>query len=381
MADNSDLYEDLVQLVELAIKGKDRDISLYVRRLVARHRKDNPAISERLQKAIRSSNFSPSLIREAQPSQELVPRDQETRAELLRIEENPQLEVEPVYSDQIADQLKRILDERKMEIQLIEKGLMPTRSILLIGEPGVGKTLTARWIARELRKPLVSLDLATVMSSFLGRTGWNIRQALDYAKTVPCVLLLDEFDALAKMRDDPTEIGELKRLVAVLLQEIDLWPATGLLIAATNHEKLLDPAVWRRFDVQIRFPLPDHRSIRALLERYIEPGRDVSQALLAACACAMVGMSFSDVQRTIRHIMMTRAIRNESLASQMERLIESYAPTLASKDEKIKFADMLRSTGLSERKIHEVTGLSRDTLRKYRAQKPLAVGKRKRSKE
>ena len=73
------------------------------------------------------------------------------------------------------------------------------------------------------------------MSSFLGRTGGNLRLVLDYAKGQDCILLLDELDAIAKRRDDATEVGELKRLVTVLLQEIDDWPATGLLLAATNH--------------------------------------------------------------------------------------------------------------------------------------------------
>jgi len=94
------------------------------------------------------------------------------------------------------------------------------------------------------------------MSSFLGKTGSNIRVVLDFARRQPCVLLLDEFDAITKRRDDSAEIGELKRLVTVLIQAIDEWPADGLLVAATNHPELLDPAIWRRFDRVVEFPLP-----------------------------------------------------------------------------------------------------------------------------
>lgn len=129
--------------------------------------------------------------------------------------------------------------------------------MVFTGPPGVGKTLAARWLAVQLHRPLLILDLASVMSSFLGRTGSNLRNVMDYAKSVECVLLLDEFDAIAKRRDDNGEIGELKRLVTVLLQEIDDWPVGGLLVAATNHGSLLDPAAWRRFEVQIDFPLPN----------------------------------------------------------------------------------------------------------------------------
>src|SRR5690606_32775240 len=106
-------------------------------------------------------------------------------------------------------------------------------------------------------RPLLILDLASVMSSYLGRTGTNLRHVLDYAKSLDCVLLLDELDAIAKRRDDRGEIGELKRLVTVLLQQIDDWPPKSLLIAATNHADLLDPALWRRFDVTLEFPIPD----------------------------------------------------------------------------------------------------------------------------
>src|SRR3546814_5936003 len=128
------------------------------------------------------------------------------------------------------------------------------------------------------------------MSSFLGKTGNNVRAVFDHAISRPCVLLLDEFDAIAKRRDDDTDVGELKRLVNVLLQALDDWPANSMLIAATNHGDLLDPAVWRRFDHVLQFKAPDHALIEHYLAEFVE-----SEPVRANLAALLVGASFSAI--------------------------------------------------------------------------------------
>ena len=168
------------------------------------------------------------------------------------------------------------------------------KSLLLCGPPGVGKTMSASWLAQELSLPLMTLDLATVVSSYLGKTGTNVRAALDFAQQAPCVLLLDEFDAIAKRRDDDRDVGELKRLVTVLLQTVDEWSPTSLLVAATNHGELLDPAIWRRFDLTVEIPLPTREQRQVQL---MDSGVDRVTSAVVAYWCE--GASADSLARAI----------------------------------------------------------------------------------
>src|SRR6202167_4526051 len=133
----------------------------------------------------------------------------------------------------------------------------PGRACMLFGKPGTGKTKLGYWLAERLGLPLVIARLDGLMSSFLRTTARNIGSLFDFANRYRCVLLLDEFDSLAKLRDDPQEVGEIKRVVNALLQNLDGRREVGLTIGITNHPRLLDSAVWRRFEVQLEIPKPD----------------------------------------------------------------------------------------------------------------------------
>ena len=140
-------------------------------------------------------------------------------------------------------------------------GLSTSLSLLMYGPPGTGKSRLARHIAKELGLDLYVARLDGLISSFLGSTSKNIRALFDFASKTPCVLFLDEFDAIAKLRGDSQELGELKRVVNSFIQNLDTLGSHSIVIAATNHEELLDSAVWRRFSYRLalNFPTADLR--------------------------------------------------------------------------------------------------------------------------
>ena len=293
----------------------------------------------------------------------MVPVDLDSRLQLARIEHPSGDIIEPIWGTAIAQRLEQLVNERNHESKLIDADLSPTKSLLLTGPPGVGKSLTAKWLAQKLNRPLVILDLSAVMSSFLGRTGNNLRHVLDYAKGTSCVLLLDEFDAIAKRRDDVSELGELKRLVTVLLQEIDDWSASGLLVAATNHPDLLDPAIWRRFEMVLEFSLPAANQTNDAIVRFFGEAAKSIEDLVPALSTVLSECSYSDIEREIKRIKREAIIKEQSLEEGIRNLIQSKVSALDAKDRKEIAIQLANSGHYSQRQATELTGVSRDTIR------------------
>lgn len=352
--------DEIVQLARLALAGRSQDVQTYVRRLARRYQASSPEIASELHLLLQESPTRQSPVRREAAAP--VPVDLESRLQLLRIETNPTLDNEPIWEAGVRQSLEQIISEREHSHELIKQGLSPTRSIIFTGPPGVGKTLAARWVARELHRPLLTLDLSAVMSSFLGRTGANLRHVLDYAKGVDGVLLLDELDSIAKRRDDSSDVGELKRLVTVLLQEIDDWPATGLLIAATNHAGLLDPAVWRRFEMRVEFPMPTEQSVHRAVETFLGKDR-ASSAWNDVLAVALRGLSFSDIERELMLARRSAVVHGRPLEDALGRMVERRVEPLPRR-ERGQIAMWLTEAGISQRQVHDLTGVSRDTIRK-----------------
>ena len=153
--------------------------------------------------------------------------------------------------------------------KLLSSGLPLENKILIYGPPGTGKTLFAYVLAGELHIPVLHVYLDILISSYLGETGKNIKAIFSEARKQDCIIFLDEFDAIAKKRDDGQELGELKRVVNVLLQNMDELEPDKMLIAVTNHDHLIDKAIRRRFTYELHLNYLDKEARKKLFDLYL----------------------------------------------------------------------------------------------------------------
>lgn len=186
-----------------------------------------------------------------------LPVDEESRFPLLERINLKMLAEPPLILGQAQlDIVNEFLSVAKSHAQAEIEGVAASLTFLLYGPPGTGKSRLARHIARELGLDLYIARLDGLISSFLGSTSKNIRALFEFASKTPCVLFLDEFDAIAKLRGDTQELGELKRVVNSFIQNLDTLGSQSIIIAATNHHELLDSAIWRRFSYRLALEFP-----------------------------------------------------------------------------------------------------------------------------
>ena len=176
-----------------------------------------------------------------------------------------------VVSDEILERIERILNEYRNKNKLRSYGLSNRRKILIEGNPGTGKTYTASVIASELNLPLYTVQMDKVVTKFMGETSAKLRQIFDSISMSTGVYLFDEFDAIGADRNLDNEVGEARRILNSFLQFIEQDDSDSIIIAATNNQKMLDQALFRRFDDVLHYSLPTKKEIRKLFEIQIAP--------------------------------------------------------------------------------------------------------------
>jgi len=301
-----------------------------------------------------------------------VPVDKETGAPLAEVIHPVEELQPPLFDRSVSEAISSLTEEWAHFESLSSFGLSPARSCLIYGPPGTGKTHLALWMARQLGLPVVLVRLDGLVSSFLGTTARNIGNLFSFANRYKCVLLLDEFDAIAKVRDDPQEVGEIKRVVNALLQNLDTRRGIGFTIGITNHSQLLDPAVWRRFEVQIEIPRPTFEIRQALVRHFMVP-MSISDAFIKLMAWFMDGATGAEIELLSKHF--KKAVALHGSVPDLIDMLRKFATLNAARIDEERRAYLMgepahlwlaihedSQLGFSMTDIGEVTGKDKSTI-------------------
>lgn len=201
----------------------------------------------------------------------------------LLIDDKEQVELSDIFlSEDNRQHILQLIKEQKYADELLKYDLPINNKVFLFGNSGCGKTTTAKSIATALKKPVYILNLSNIVSSKIGETGQNLKLIFDKASRDKAVLFLDEFDQIGKARgNDDKDVGEMRRLVNTIIQLIDYFPKNALLICASNHPKIIDIALMRRFQLKISFELPSDEVLNeyydAILSHFPENLRSINR--------------------------------------------------------------------------------------------------------
>lgn len=360
-----DVFDLVAKLIRSSLEFDKKAVEATALMIAKKIKKERPDTAAEITKSLSYSGYESSTARSIDMAP--LPVDRETRYSLVKLIEPLEIP-DPILDEYIRRQLDDLIKERGMIAQFLNEGIIPPNSLLLSGAPGVGKTYIAQWVSYKLNLPLVTLDLASAISSFLGRSGQNIRSIFEYAINQNAVLFLDELDSIAKRRDDASDLGELKRLVNVLLKELESCPITCVIIGATNHPELLDKAIWRRFDRSIIIPMPEGNERRLLIERHLgKLCQAISKDIIVYLSCNTKNINAADICKMCEHIK-RQALINSTVDINLLSLIELFKIIhLESRTEKIQICQQLKNefSNLSQREISQITRIPLASVSRY----------------
>lgn len=263
----NNLYTEIIKIIEGGLKREPQKVIQYAKKLAEKLTAEG---NEHLAKGIRNIIDNKGIgTLTMEQLLTMAPVDTETRMSIVDLFNPSDQQFEVILPEIIEKKVADFINVVNNRDKIKSYGLPLQGTLLIYGLPGVGKTTIAKYISWKTGLPLVIARLDSLISSLLGNTSKNIRRIFEYADSKPCILFLDEFDAIAKARDDQHEMGELKRVINSLLQNIDSFSQNNILIAATNHPELLDKAIWRRFNTVMEVSHPGTEGVSKLLDLYL----------------------------------------------------------------------------------------------------------------
>lgn len=281
----------LVSLVRASSSGDKKSVKSTVEAMIAEERaKQHNILAERLARALNGNGHG------GQASFAAVEQVSKARDFIAEVRPRKRLE-DLVLSDLCERACRELVEEQQRADLLRAHSLEPRHRILLVGPPGNGKTSLAEALAEALAVPFFVVRYEAMIGSFLGETAARLRRVFDYARTTPCVLFFDEFDAVGKERGDIHETGEIKRVVTSLLMQIDDLPSYTIVIAATNHSELLDRAVWRRFQLRLELPAPTRGQLTRYFEEFAKKIQEPLGHSPAALAKSLGRLSYGEAEQ------------------------------------------------------------------------------------
>lgn len=360
---------EVLRIIEGGLTNDHRKIISYANRLADRLDKEGESpLAKCIRQKLKTSMPNSATVADALRT---IPLDSDSRLQIVEVIPSDLQKQKIVLSPLVEKQIEEFTELVKNTSKLELAGIDIKKTLLLYGKPGCGKTSIANYICEQTGLPLVIARLDGIVSSLLGSTAKNIRKIFEYASSFPCILFLDEFDAIAKARDDNHELGELKRVINSLLQNIDSMPSSCVLIAATNHQTLLDTAVWRRFVQKVEVELPKEEEILTLMSVFSENfetkfanDKQKTQSLVKV----FQGLSPSDI-KTIYDKAKVKAIISGQNAIEYCQLLFGVFELKSNNNTESSLVHFLSENGMSQVAIHDGFGISLRKIKGFLSEK------------
>jgi len=219
---------------------------------------------------------------------------------------------ELVLPDEIVSRFQKIIVEQKQKDKLRKFGLTASRKLMFVGPPGTGKTMSAAMLATELKLPIYTIVLDSLITRFMGETATKLRAIFDHIAQTRAVYLFDEFDAIGTQRGTPNDVGEIRRVLNSFLMFVEQDNSDSVIIAATNHPELLDRALHRRFDHFVSFSRPDSPQIVELIKRTLSLF-NIGNLDLSRTTELAEGLSAAEVTRACEDAAKEAVLHNDAI--------------------------------------------------------------------